>query len=344
VITIRQVEEKPVWEEFNLNSTAPTFLQSWAWGEFQKSLGRQIHRLGIFENNNLVGISLLVEERARVASFLYCPGGPVFTTWSRKYLDTWQSSAFQIAKEENLSFLRADPREIEKGQEKLLKDSGFVTAPEYTQPACTGIIDLTPSEEEILGKMTPSTRNNIRASQRKGVATREGKASEVKTFLGLLEQTAKRKALTLPRERDYHKKQFDSLGWEGLVKLFIAEYEGRALAAALGVFYGETAYYLHAASSLELPKLRPSYPLVWFSIRESKKAGLKYFDFWGVAENDAPAHPWAGVTSFKLSFGAERKCYSPPYDLPFQGSYRFIRILETARRPLRKILRFARNR
>lgn len=159
-----------------------------------------------------------------------------------------------------------------------------------------------------------------------------------------MKETARRKTLTLPKERDYHQKQFESLSADGLMKLFIAEYEGKALAAALVVFYGKTAHYLHAASSLELPKLRASYPLVWFSILESKKAGLKWFDLWGVAENDKPDHPWAGVTSFKLSFGAERKCYAPAYDLPYKGNYRLIRILETARRPLRKILRFGSRR
>lgn len=229
------------------------------------------------------------------------------------------------------------------GTEKLLKDFGFVVAPEYTQPECTGIIDLTKSEEEILGQMTPSTRNNIRASQRKGVVIREGSPEEIKIFLKLLAETAQRKLLTLPREGDYHQKQFEALNKDGLMKLFIAEAEGKALSAALVVFYADTAYYLHAANSNLLPKLRASYPLVWYSISESKKAGCKLFDFWGVAENDDSKHPWAGVTSFKLSFGAARECYSPPYDLPLRSSYRLIRVGESVRKPLRKILRYVRR-
>lgn len=344
MIVIREVQDKDDWESFNLNLANPTFLQSWAWGEFQKSLGRGIYRLGIYENDNLVGISLLAHEKAKIASFLYCPGGPKLTSWEKKYLASLLTFIYQIAKEKNLNFLRLDPRIVENPQEELLISLGFVPAPEYTQPQCTGIIDLEKSKEEILSEMTPSTRNNIWASGRKGVTVREGQAEEVKTFLNLLNETAKRKTLTLPREAGYHQKQFEVLSKDGLMKLFMAEAEGSCLSAALVVFYANTAYYLHAASSNRQPKLRASYPLVWHSILESKEKGCKYFDFWGIAENNDENHPWAGVTSFKLSFGASRKCYTKPYDLPFKRAYRFIRIGETARKPLRRIVKFVRNR
>lgn len=343
MVAVKEIGDKATWENFNLASSHSTFLQSWAWGEFQKSLSRQIHRLGVYEGNNLVGAALLVWEKAKLASFLYCPGGPVFTSWNKDYLKALLETVSPIAKEKGADFLRLEPRTIGEGQEKLLKDLGFTPAPEYTQPRCTGIIDLTFGEEEILLKMTPSTRNNIRASQRKEVVVSEGKPEEIKTFFKLLTETARRKGLILPRERSYHQKQFEALSKEGLMKLFVAHYQSQALAASLVVFYADTAYYLHAASSDQMPKLRASYPLVWHVILEAKKRNLKWFDFWGVAETDDPAHPWAGVTSFKLSFGAERKCYAPPYDLPLKRSYRLIRIGEAARRPLRKIFRFVRR-
>lgn len=342
MITIKEVAEKSVWEKINLESANPTFLQSWAWGDFQKSLGREVYRLGIYENDNLVGISLLVEEKARIASLLYCPGGPIIP-WDKKYLEPWLATVSKIAKERNLDFLRIDPRRIEKPTEKLLKDLRFFPAPGYTQPQCTGIIDLAKSEDEILLGMTPSTRNNIRASQRKGVTIREGKPDEIRTFLELLDETARRKGLILPRARGYHQKQFEALSADGLMKLFIAESQGKVLAASLVVFYADTTYYLHAASSDEMPKLRASYPLVWHTIQAAKKRSLKRFDFWGVAENDDPKHPWAGVTSFKLSFGARRECHEPPLDLPYKTSYRLSRLLETYRRPLQKIIRFGRR-
>lgn len=343
MIEVKEIKEKSIWEKFNLSSANPTFLQSWAWGDFQKSLDRDIYRLGVYKNGSLVGVSLIFVEKAKVASFLYCPGGPVFTNWSKQHLDPWLTFVSQIAKEKNLAFLRADPRKIEKPAQTLLRQLGFVPAPEYTQPRCTALIDLSKDEEELLSKMSITTRYNVKASQRKGVKVKEGKLDEIKIFLDLLRATAQRKVLVLPVEQDYHKKQFETLNKEGLMRLFIAEYQGQPLSAALAVFYGETAYYLHAASSDQLPKLRASYPLVWQTILEAKKRNLKQFDFWGVAESDDPKHSWAGVTSFKLSFGAERACYVPPFDLPYKTTYRLIRLLETYRRPLQRILRFGRR-
>jgi len=285
----------------------------------------------------------LVGERSRFASFLYCPGGPVFKTWNKEYLKPWLDFVLKGVKEKNFSFLRIDPRKLEKPKESLLKTFGFVPAPEYTQPQCTALMDLTKDEEGLLSKMSITTRYNVRTSQRKGVKVKEGKPEEIKNFLDLLKTTAQRKVLVLPVEQNYHKKQFETLNKEGLMQLFIAEYQGQPLSAALVVFYGETAYYLHAASSGQMSKLRASYPLVWHTILEAKKRNLKHFDFWGVAENDEPSHPWAGVTSFKLSFGAERECYEPPFDLPFKATYRLTRLLETARRPLQRILRLGRR-
>ena len=162
-------------------------------------------------------------------------------------------------------------------------------------------------------------------------------------FIEFIKQTSKKHYLTLPGEPDYHKKQFDALSQEGLMKLFIAGYQGVPLAAALVVFYGDTAYYLHAANSYQQSKLRAAYPLVWHSILAGKTLGLKKFDFWGVAENDDPKHSWAGITAFKLSFGAEREHYQLPYDLPLKVYYRLVRLIETSRKPLRKLLKFVRK-
>ena len=341
MIQIKEIADKSTWEEFNLSGTNPTFLQSWAWGEFQKKLGRDIYRLGVFDGKNLVGISLLIEERAKVGAFLYCPGGPVFSDWKKEYLLSWIDSVEVKAVESNLGFLRVEPRKIEKTTISSLKTVGFLEATD-TQPQCTAFIDLTRGEEELRHDLSASTRYNINAAERKGVKVREGKRSEINVFLRFLEETADRKKLTLPKEANYHAKQFATLNGEGIMKLFVAERVDQSLAASLVVLYADTAYYLHAANSSEQPKLRASYPLVWQTILESKKAGLKKFDFWGIAPTNDPNHSWAGVTSFKLSFGAKRECYEPGFDLPYKGSYRLTRLLETWRRPLQKILRFGR--
>jgi lipid II:glycine glycyltransferase (peptidoglycan interpeptide bridge formation enzyme) len=344
VISVRIVKDKNIWEKFVLDQgrelnqpSGGTFLQSWAWGEFQAQIGKEIFRTGVFEGNNLVGLSLLTTQKAKTASFLYVPAGPIFSKWNGDYFEKWLEFASNLAKKKGLTFLRIEPRVINDEAKELVKSYKFVTAPEYTQPECTAVLDLGIGEQELLGGMSDSTRYNIGMSQRKGVTIREGEAKEIGVFVEFLKETAKKRVLTLPIEKDYHKKQFEILGEEGIMKLFIAEHENKPLAAALVLFYGDSTYYLHAANSFQKSKLRVSYPLVWHAALEGKKKGLKWFDFWGIAQSDDPGDSWAGITSFKLSFGAERVCFDYPLDLPFKGSYKISRFVETWRKPIRKI-------
>lgn len=343
MISIKEIKEKKLWENFNLGSKNPSFLQSWAWGEFQQSLNRPIYRLGIYGGGDLVGISLIYSETAKLGSYLYCPAGPIFKEFKDTTLNTWVEFVKGLAKEKNSSFLRVEPRILGETEKNLLIKQGFTPAPEYTQPQCSALIDLTKSEEELRSKLSSSTRYNVNAASRKGVIVREGRKEEINVFLNLLKETFGRKKLILPIIKDYPKVQFETLEKEGLMKLYIAEAEGKPLSAALVVSYAGTSYYLHAANSLEKKELRASYPLVWSSITEAKRAGNKMFDFWGVAPTDDPNHPWSGVTAFKLSFGAEKVCYEPPYDLPFTSNYQLMKVVEVWRRPVKKLLRFGRN-
>jgi len=343
VISVKEINEKSVWENFNLGSKSPSFLQSWAWGEFQRNLNRECYRFGVYDGTNLVGISLVYAEVAKLGSYLYCPAGPVFKLFSEATFSKWLEFVKKLAEEKNHSFLRIDLRTLNETEKKLLIKFGFTPAPQFTQPQCTATIDLAKNEEELRSNLSSSTRYNTNAATRKGVRIREGKKEEVKVFLDLLKQTASRKKFILPLQKDYPQIQFETLEKEGVMKLHIAEVTGKPLSAALIVNYADTSYYLHAANSLEKKELRASYPLVWYSIVEVKKAGSKVFDFWGVAPNDDPKHPWSGVTAFKLSFGAEKVCYEPPYDLPFSSNYQLMKAVEVWRRPVKKLLRFGRN-
>ena len=347
MISISLIEDKKAWEEFVLDYEENAgkllggiFLESWAWGQFQKKLGKEIHRLGVYDGKRLVGISLLYLQKAKTGSFIYTPAGPIFLKWDKKLFTKWLEFTASFAREKEATFLRIEPKVVSTVAGKLLKEAGFVKAAAYTQPKCTAVIDLTKTEAELLAEASDSTRYNIRASVRKGVNIREGSSKEIQVFVNLLKETAQRKSLTLPIEKDYHKVQFDNLYREGLMRLFIAEAEREALGAALVLFYGNSAYYLHAANSLRKRQLRASYPLVWHCILESKKKGLKWFDFWGVSQTENPNDPWAGVTSFKLSFGAERVCFDSSYDLPLKSSYLLTKAVETWRKPIRKIFRF----
>ena len=56
------------------------FLQSASWGEFQKSLNRQVWRYGVFDNEKIIAsASFIAMSLGFNKSYLYCPRGPIIS-------------------------------------------------------------------------------------------------------------------------------------------------------------------------------------------------------------------------------------------------------------------------
>ncbi len=316
------------------------FLQSLSWGSFQEKIGNKSYQAGIFDSDKLIGVCSAYQVKSKFASYLYIPAGPVFKKWNKEVVGELTRYLFKIAKEQSLDFVRLEPRVIAEDEASLLINSGFRKTRLFTQPECTAIIDLSKSEEELLSAMNDSTRYNVRMVERRGVKVRIGGLEDLKIFETLLAETAKRHHFTQDAHSAYYRKQYETLNKEGLMEIFVAEFDKQPLAASLVIFYGDTATYLHAASTTSQSKMRASYLLVWKTILEGKRRGFKYFDFWGVApEGSSQNHPWAGVTAFKISFGGERVSYEPVFDYPTSNQYILAKFVEVIRKPVRKILR-----
>ena len=81
---IIEINNKESLNNFIVQHGNSNFLQSWEWGEFQKSLGRKIWRLGAEHDRKLVASALIVKNDLPLGkSYLYCPRGPVFNLKSK---------------------------------------------------------------------------------------------------------------------------------------------------------------------------------------------------------------------------------------------------------------------
>lgn len=207
-----------------------------------------------------------------------------------------------------------------------------------TQPHETLLIDLTQSEEQIFANMHEKTRYNIRLALKKGVNVNDvtEDIAHHELFFKLLKETAKRDKFRL-HDETYYRAMLTSLSGsrasDGPAKNFhvriMCASVGTATAAyALVGYFGDTATYLHGASSYDLRQFMAPYALHLAIIRQSKQHGYKYYDFWGVSE-----HEWPGVTRFKLGFGGKRVSYAGTFDLPFKKfKYTLYRIARRFRR------------
>src|SRR5581483_3014513 len=152
-------------------------------------------------------------------------------------------------------------------------------------------------------------------------------------FHHLMKETAARQGFS-PQAKRYLTIQFENLSALGIEKLYLAIYQGKVLAAAIIASFGDTAAYLHGASVAG--KIPATHLLQWQAIRDAQAEGRKVYDFWGIAPNDNPRHPWAGLTLFKQGFGGEPLPYVSAWDYPLSGRYFLIALLEKARKTIRR--------
>ena len=195
-----QIQEKNQikWNEFVADSELGSFLQSWAWGEFQKSLGNKIWRISISDKNRVIGVALLVKQDLPTSkSYLYCPRGPVFSirNWQIKLGQDLLTEIKKIAEKENAIFLRLEPKETAKTGLKI--PSFFKRAGEI-QPKNTWLLDLNQTEEEILTQMHHKTRYNIKIALKRGVKIKTSKdPKDIEIFYKILQETARRNKIKI---------------------------------------------------------------------------------------------------------------------------------------------------
>lgn len=335
---VKEVTNTAEWENFLISHEPNTFLQNWNWSKFNESLGRAVYRLGIYEKENLAGIALLIKYETRLGNYLYCPRGPIFDWSEVEIFDSLLQQTHKLASETNSIFVKFDPLLEETSENReIFKTRGFKPAVTYVQVEDAWLLNLEKSEEELLADMRKTTRYLIRHEPKNGVTVEiSDKIEDIKKFTSLLYETASRKSF-VNHSKDYYIKQFDVLSKDNQMRIFKSIKKGKILSMAVVAFYGNMAYYLHGASSPESKSA--GYPLQWEIIKESKRRGIKTYNFWGVVKekNFHPGHPWYGFSLFKRGFGGYKYSYIRAQDLPMSNKYWVYRYTEKSRRLLNRL-------
>ena len=231
------VKEK--WNNFVLENNG-LFLQSWEWGEFQKSLGRKIWRLGDCEN----WAALVVKHNLPLGkNYLYCPGGPISNSKFKiqnsklqvkiqKFLDDIRNIAEQEKSiflkiepfwESNNVFCHPEPREAGRrismstcdeilpphqvrGQNEIIKDK-LIKSDGGQRIEKTLVLDLEKPEEQLSAEMKQKTRYNIKVAEKHGIKTRvsESLEKDFEDFWRLMKGTAKRNKIKIHPKIHYEK-------------------------------------------------------------------------------------------------------------------------------------------
>lgn len=333
---IKAVDNRLEWDAF-LRGLAPhTFLQTWEWGEFNRHLGSEVFRLGLYDGG-LRGICLALLVPARRGTFLFVPHGPLFKVFAPAKLAEFLGYLEKLAKQKRAVFLRISPLLLDGAEGRALyRRAGFRPAPMHMHAERMWLLDLKSPEAELLLKMRKNCRAAIRKAEKEGVEVAISRDPEdLRYFLRLYQETARRQRF-VPFSPDYLKREFETFLKTDSAAIFLGRHRGEVRSAALVIFTPSEAFY-HQGASVAADPVPVSHGLQWAVIREAKRRGCAYYNFWGVAAEEDAGHPWAGLSYFKRGFGGFEQPYLHAQDRPLSWRYWLIYLLEILRRYKRSL-------
>ncbi|MFC1647258.1 lipid II:glycine glycyltransferase FemX [Patescibacteria group bacterium] len=314
-VTIQNLSDKSQTDWNNIQNHP---LGSWQWGDFRRKTGVKVIRLGVYDHKKLTNGWTITFHKIPHTFYTigYFPKGPVIN----KFMI---SKLIKLAKSQNAIYIQIEPNVLTGGQWPVANSKKW-KADHYNlikshRPLFTKynyILDLTKSEDELLKSMHSKTRYNTRLAEKKGVFVKEDNSPQAfRKYLELVKTTTSRQKF-YAHNLEYHRIMWSSLYPSGLARLWIAEFEGKILAAWIIFVFKDTIYYPYGSSSRTQRKVMAPNLLLWKIATHYKKIGYKKFDLWGaLGPNPKPNDPWYGFNKFKFGYNPKLVEYIGSYDL-----------------------------
>jgi lipid II:glycine glycyltransferase (peptidoglycan interpeptide bridge formation enzyme) len=345
-LKITQVNDWQEWERLLLSSKEYSFLQAWQFGDLHNSMGNKVERLVLGYDSKPVIMAQLIIIKAKRGKVMQSRHAPIFLPAYEELpqeeqllvVNEFLGKIREIAKAQRCDFIRLQALvklDCDHVLLKLIQAAGYKRANIHNIDAeKTLLLDITKPEQELLQNMRKQTRYYVRKAEKLGVSVSEyDDMQALDTFYKIHHDTTIRQQF-----RSYsHKYYRDSFHYTNSIegsklkaKIFLAQYQGKQIAAAIIVFFGKKAFYSDGGSLSEFSKIPASYLIQWQAIKAAKTLGCETYNFWGGVspEKEDKNYPWYGIDLFKRGFGGERQDYMHAHDLGLSWKYNFTRLWE----------------
>lgn len=304
-------------------------LQTAAWARLKSAFGWQAEILQAEES----GAIILFRPLPLGFSIAYLPRGPVPSTTAA--LSGLLPQMDRLCRARRAVFLKVEPDLADSDSTASeLHRIGFRPSPNTVQPPRTIRIDLQGSEEDILARMKPKTRYNIRLAARHGV--RVSSSDDIGAFARLMNTTGARDSFAI-HSTEYYQTAFTEFSPHRSVELLLAFSQDEPLAGLMAFAQGRRAWYLYGASSDIHREVMAPYYLQWEAMRWARAQGCTEYDLWGIPDADEETLEkqfttrqdglW-GVYRFKRGYGGQIwrsiGAWDRVYISPLYLLYRFI--------------------
>jgi lipid II:glycine glycyltransferase (peptidoglycan interpeptide bridge formation enzyme) len=305
---LRPITDK---QKSEYNKLVDHIIQSFEWGEFRESIGTKVLRYGLYKEGKLkTAFQLTLHPIPFTSKFVgYLPKGPQI---NKELIEALK----RIGRIENCAFIKLEPNV--EASKSISVNQGVIRSPKTLFTKYNFVLDLSPSEEDLLKNMHPKTRYNIRVAQKHGVKVEERNDDKgLKDYLKLYFETTHRQNYH-GHNQIYHQKAWDLLRKNNKARILIASYKNIPLTAWMLLNFKDTLYYPYGGSSKEHPEVMANNLVAWEAIKLGKRLNLKKFDMWGaLGPNASKNDPWFGFHRFKAGYGGRLVEYVGTFDLIF---------------------------
>ena len=233
---LKKIDEQ-TYEDFVENSNQTSMYQSISWYKLKKEEGKKIELLGLFDEDNLVGVSLVIYLRVLKKYYIaYATRGFVY---GYKDIPNFKKALIKYFKKKKVIIFRMDPNIVLAKYDKDLKKEeilesrqlleslkyygfrhyGYNMAFETMQFRFVHKLDLVGNWNEQKENMSKSTRKNIDAADFKGVRIRRGTEKDLDIACKFFDMSGSRKHFQ-GFDKKYYEKVFAAFGDN--VTLYIA--------------------------------------------------------------------------------------------------------------------------
>lgn len=303
--------------------------QSREWHKLQQDLKEESF---LEEGNNYH--YLAIKKSTPVGNYLYLPYGPI--VGDKQGIKPSYNSLIKLAKRTNSLFIRIEPQSLDYINDLPIKPIKSTDL----NPKETWVLDLKGTEEDLKNKLPSRLLRYYRNAEKNGITvTKSRNADDIKYLIELQNALAKEKGINTFSE-EYLKTEAK----QDFATIYRAKYQNpdtnREEVVAAGLVFDDktTRYNLQGAQNDTGRKLHATGILTIQLILDAKEKGLKIFDFWGIAPDNAPKdHPWKGFTAFKKTFAGYERQYAGTYDIVInKPKYYLYNVLRKINRLLRR--------
>jgi lipid II:glycine glycyltransferase (peptidoglycan interpeptide bridge formation enzyme) len=313
-IRFATAEEISEWDAHILaNPDAGNVFQGKEFAE-QKRMGRWTPRYLVIDS---LAITVLEKSVPGLGKLWYLPKGPGLT--SVVAVGDILAALRKFAYKNGVFVVKIEP-EIEKTESAILafKELELIPVSPIQPNASTVLVDLSPDLDAILAAFNQKGRHALRRAERDGVTVERVEGSDIhcRQFYDLLSATASGSFVI--RSYEYYRSFWQRYEAVNQGQLFFAYHEGKLVAGAYAMVFGEKSTYKDGASVRERPVYGASHLLQWHVMQWAKERGSIVHDLCGTPPSDRindETHPHYGIGRFKTSFNKQVTDYVGAYDV-----------------------------